>query len=47
DFWRKAANYHSRTPQFNLRYRIRLMLLSVEWARWLQYTYSTVHVSYR
>ncbi|MDB6011332.1 MAG: conjugal transfer protein TrbN, partial [Gammaproteobacteria bacterium] len=42
DFWRKAANYHSRTPQFNLRYRIRLMLLSVEWARWLQYTYSTV-----
>jgi hypothetical protein len=47
DFWRKAANYHSRTPQFNLPYRIRLMLLSVEWARWLQYTYSTVHVSYR
>ena len=47
NFWLKAANYHSRTPQFNLRYRIKLMMLSVEWAHWLQYTYSTVHVSYR
>jgi hypothetical protein len=37
DFWSKAANYHSRRPPFNLQYRIKLMLLSVEWARWLQY----------
>jgi hypothetical protein len=47
DFWRKAANYHSRTPQFNSQYQVKLMLLSVEWARWLQNIYSTVHILYR
>jgi hypothetical protein len=47
DFWTKAANYHSKTPKYNLIYRTKLIQLSTEWANWLRYTYSAVNVSYR
>lgn len=47
DFWTKAANYHSRTPKFNAIYRRKLVVLSTEWANWLQQTYSAINVSYR
>jgi hypothetical protein len=47
DFWTKAANYHSKTPQFNAIYRKKLVALSAEWANWLQQRYSVVKVSYQ
>ncbi len=36
DIWTKAANYHSRTPQHNARYRADLMARSARWADWLE-----------
>jgi Transglycosylase SLT domain len=47
DFWRKAANYHNRKPEFNIPYRNNLMARATEWANWLQSNYSVVNVSYR
>jgi len=44
DFWTKAANYHSKTPQFNAVYKKKLVMLSSEWASWLQHTYSAVNI---
>lgn len=35
DIWTKAANYHSRTPKYNLRYRADLMKKATKWADWL------------
>lgn len=35
DIWTKAANYHSRTPQYNLIYRADLMVKASKWADWL------------
>jgi len=46
DYWSRAANYHSKTPEFNAIYRRKLVALSTEWARWLQTNYS-VNVTYR
>ncbi len=40
DFWIKAANYHSKTPRFNLIYRQKLVVLSTQWAAWLEYKYA-------
>jgi hypothetical protein len=36
DIWTRAANYHSRTPRYNARYRLDLMAKSVRWADWLE-----------
>jgi len=35
DVWTKAANYHSRTPKVNSRYRADLIVKAVKWADWL------------
>jgi len=39
DFWTRAANYHSRTPEHNARYRQKLVSLSVAWGDWLKKWY--------
>lgn len=36
DFWTRAANYHSRTPEFNARYRESLIRWSQRWGAWLR-----------
>jgi len=36
DIWAKAANYHSRTPEFNQVYRAKLKTIARKWAAWLQ-----------
>ena len=36
DIWTKAANYHSRTPKYNLKYRSDLITRAVKWADWLE-----------
>ena len=36
DIWTKAANYHSKTPKYNARYRIDLIAKAVKWADWLE-----------
>jgi hypothetical protein len=36
DVWTRAANYHSRTPYYNARYRVDLMAKSARWADWLE-----------
>jgi hypothetical protein len=44
DFWIKAANYHSKTPRFNEIYRKKLVVLSTQWAAWLEFKYSAYTV---
>lgn len=36
DIWTKAANYHSRTPKYNMVYRERLVQRAAKWANWLE-----------
>ncbi len=36
DIWTKAANYHSRTPKYNARYRADIIVKAVKWADWLE-----------
>ena len=36
DIWTKAANYHSKTPVYNARYRSNLIAAARRWAGWLQ-----------
>jgi len=40
DFWIRAANYHSRTPEHNERYRRKLIPLAARWANWLEQRYA-------
>ena len=42
DIWTKAANYHSRTPKHNVRYRADLITKAVKWADWLENYLNTV-----
>lgn len=35
DFWTRVANYHSKTPVFNIRYRAKLIQRASRWQRWL------------
>ena len=42
DIWTRAANYHSRTPQYNARYRYQLQRKAQVWAEWLN-THFTTH----
>ena len=41
DLWTRAANYHSRTPQFNLVYRVKLVQKAAKWANWLEARFVT------
>lgn len=35
DIWQRAANYHSRTPRHNARYRLKLVAKASLWYGWL------------
>ncbi len=35
DIWTKAANYHSRTPKYNAKYRADLIVRANRWSGWL------------
>jgi hypothetical protein len=41
DLWTRAANYHSRTPQYNAAYRADLVVKAREWADWLEARFVT------
>ncbi|HNC19855.1 muramidase, partial [Accumulibacter sp.] len=45
DLWTRAANYHSRTPQYNATYRADLLVKSRRWADWLEARFVTVEVT--
>ena len=45
DLWTKAANYHSRTPQYNAVYRADLMRKASKWADWLEARFVTLDVT--
>lgn len=41
DIWRRAANYHSRTPEKNAIYRADLKMKALKWAAWLDGKFNT------
>jgi hypothetical protein len=41
DIWTRAANYHSRTPQYNARYRYDIRRKADAWGKWLTMHYAT------
>lgn len=41
DLWTRAANYHSRTPRHNARYRGQLMRKARRWSAWLGRQFTT------
>lgn len=41
DVWTRAANYHSRTPRFNARYRADLIRRAAHWSSWLDRHFPT------
>ena len=45
DLWTRAANYHSRTPQYNATYRADLLVKAARWANWLEARFVTVDVT--
>jgi hypothetical protein len=36
DFWTRVANYHSKTPVYNMRYKSKLVPLAQRWDTWLK-----------
>lgn len=42
DLWTRAANYHSKTPKYNRRYRADLILKAKKWGAWLVKHFRTV-----
>lgn len=49
EFWSRVANYHSRTPGYNARYRQDLRRKAAVWARWLDRNFAThtVNISFQ
>jgi hypothetical protein len=45
DLWTKAANYHSKTRQYNRIYRADLIQKAVKWANWLDARFNTFDVT--
>lgn len=45
DLWTKAANYHSRTSQYNAVYKADLMRKASKWADWLEARFVTLDVT--
>ncbi|HNA65325.1 MAG TPA: muramidase, partial [Saprospiraceae bacterium] len=41
DIWTKAANYHSRTPKYNAKYRADLIVRANRWSGWLENRFIT------
>lgn len=44
DVWTRAANYHSRTHQYNVRYRAQLIRRAHRWHQWLEGQFLTHEV---
>ena len=44
DLWTRVANYHSRTPRFNTRYRADLIRKARKWATWLETHFVTTRL---
>jgi hypothetical protein len=44
DLWTRAANYHSRTPQYNHVYRADLIRNASKWADWLDVRFVTFNM---
>ncbi len=44
DLWTRVANYHSRTPTINARYRQLIMRRATYWADWLDERFATQQV---
>ena len=42
DIWTRAANYHSRTPKYNAKYRADLIVRATKWADWLEGRFSSL-----
>lgn len=42
DIWTRAANYHSKTPKYNIRYRNNLIKKATKWADWLENNYQNI-----
>jgi hypothetical protein len=47
DLWTRVANYHSRTPTRNARYRSSVMRKAAKWADWLTARFTTVRFADR
>ncbi|MFJ4157224.1 muramidase [Pseudomonas sp. NPDC089752] len=45
DLWTRVANYHSRTPAINARYRQQVMRRAAYWADWLDARFATQQVA--
>ena len=45
DLWTRAANYHSRTPEHNAKYRLDLRAKAAKWADWLAARFVTVDIT--
>lgn len=46
DFWTRAANYHSKSPLANRRYRSKLIPLAQDWAKYLSHQNHSIKVIY-
>lgn len=46
DVWTRVANYHSRTPKYNVVYREKIRVRAARWARWLNDAYGDVTTRY-
>jgi hypothetical protein len=44
DLWTRVANYHSRTPVYNARYRAGVMSRAAKWADWIAARFATVEL---
>jgi hypothetical protein len=45
NLWARAANYHSRTAQYNVPYRVDLIRKGYKWAMWLDYNLRFVPIT--
>ena len=46
DVWTRAANYHSKTPVYNARYRQDLLRKARRWEKWLSERFNTHAVDF-
>ena len=46
DFWTRVANYHSKTPIYNTRYKEKIKPLAERWGSWLESQYKHGKVLY-
>lgn len=45
DLWTRIANYHSRTPEYNQKYKAQIMRRASYWADWLDNNFVTHQVT--